>query len=339
MYSGDFTEADGIAIKARCDEDPDFRERFVEAHQLLGALDDWGDEFGQDSMYRSSLARPRAARRPVSVAVASGLAAGVLVAIGIWLAWTAVFVDRADTATHHTTQVGEQRILTLADGSVITLNTDTQVLVGMTDSARRVVMDRGEAYFEVAQADLRPFTVEVGGRSLTAHGTEFNVHRHRDGFAVALIDGRLAVYRQGREPPANPTWLDPAGHSNGIVSTVAEDVGLLAGTVLDFDARSQRALARHDPDIARRQQWRQGRLSFRDEPLSVVVAELNRYADKRLRIRDTHVGDIRVFATLRLDSIDAALRTLEQTVPIRVVPTSTEVLISADDEGSEPSPR
>ena len=52
-------------------------------------------------------------------------------------------VDRVDTATRHTTQVGEQRVLTLADGSVVTLNTDTQVLLGMTDSARRVVMDRG----------------------------------------------------------------------------------------------------------------------------------------------------------------------------------------------------
>ena len=339
MYSEDFTQADAIAIKARCDQDPEFRERFVEAHHLLGALDDWGDEVGQDSMYRSSMARPRATRRPVSVVAASGLAAGALIAFGVWLAWTGVFADRADAVTRHTTQVGEQRPLTLADGSAITLNTDTQILVGMTDSARRVVMDWGEAYFEVAQADHRPFTVEVGGRSITAHGTEFNLHRHRDGFTVALIDGRLAVYQQGREPPPNPTWLNPAGHSNGVVSTDAEDVGLLAGTVLDFDARRQRAFVRQDPDIVRHQQWRQGRLSFRDEPLSVVVAELNRYADKPLRIRDGHVGDIRVYATLRLDSIDAALRTLEQTVPIRVVPTSTEILISADDEGSEPSPR
>ena len=207
----------------------------------------------------------------------------------------------------------------------------------MTDSARRVVMDRGEAYFDVAQADHRPFTVEVGGRSLTAHGTEFNLHRHRDGFTVALLEGRLAVYQQGREPPANPTWLDPAGHSNGTVSTVAVDVGLLAGTVLDFDAHRQSAFVRHDPDIdtppamAARAAELQGRTVVRRCGGTQPVCRTSRCASA-----DAHVGDIRVFATLRLDSIDAALQTLEQTVPIRVVPTPAEILISAADEESEP---
>ena len=96
MYSEDFTEADAIAIKARCDQDPEFRERFVEAHHLLGALDDRSDELGQDSMPPSSMVKPRPTRR-VSVVAASGLAAGVLIALGIWLAWTGAFVDRADT--------------------------------------------------------------------------------------------------------------------------------------------------------------------------------------------------------------------------------------------------
>ena len=338
IYSEDLTEPERLAILARCEEDPVFKARFVEAHQLLGALDDWRDELREDSMYREFSGRPRTVgRRRVRDYAAAGLAAGVLVFVAVFLATSSeYFTEPADPVGQFATGVGERKSLALEDGSVVTLNTGSQVLVGMTDAVRRVVMDRGEAYFEVARDPLRPFTVEVGGQSITAHGTEFNLRRLDNGFMVALVEGRLALHWQGGEPPADPPWLDLEG-LDGLESVFGEALGLESGTVLHFDARDQTIRAHHEPDVTNRQQWRQGRLSFRDEPMSTVIAELGRYSAMPIRIRDPHVGDIRVFATLRLDSIEGALSTLENAMPIRVVPTGSEIVIVSAYEESAPS--
>ena len=68
-----------------------------------------------------------------------------------------------------------------------------------------------------------------------------------------------------------------------------------------------------------------------------MLAELSRYSTKPIRIHDADVADIRVFATLRLDSIDTALSTLERAVPIRVVPTLSGIaVLAADHEGDAP---
>lgn len=335
IYSEDLTEPERLAILKRCEEDPVFKARFVEAHQLLDALDEWRDELREDVVFRRFAGDSWPARRWFGRhAAMAGIAAGALLAVAVLAAAIAYFDDTGDAVIRHTTSVGERRSVTLEDGSTITLNTASQVLVGMTDAERRIVMDRGEAYFEVASDPMRPFTVEVGGRSVTARGTEFNLRRVRNGFTVALIAGRLAVHRQGEEPPPDPPWLDLERHPEGIEPPIGEAFGLRDGMIVDFDARHQIFKARHEPDIERQQLWRSGRLSFEDQPLSVVIAELGRYSVKPIWIRDQHIGAIRVFGTFKVDSIDDALSTLEKAVPIRVVPTLSGIAILAADQES-----
>ena len=335
IYSEDLKESERLAIAARCEEDPVFKARFVEAHQLLGALDEWRDELREDSAYRSISGRPRARGRRVRSIAASGIAASVLVLTAIFLTTSSrLFTEPDSEVPRYTTVVGEQRLVTLEDGSNISLNTDSQVLVEMTPAARRIVMDRGEAYFEVAPDPLRPFTVEVGGQAMTAYGTAFNLRRFGDGFTLALMDGRLALHRQGGEPPLDPPWLDAKGDPGGVEQTIGEGLGLRAGTVVHFNAHTQTMRVRHEPGLGQRQHWRQGRLSFRDQPMSAVIAELSRYSEKPIRIHDARIGDTRVFATLQLDSIDGALATLENALPIRVVPKVSEIVIMAAHEES-----
>ncbi len=335
IYSEDLKESERLAIEARCEEDPVFKARYVEAHQLLGALDGWRDELREDSAYRSIEVRPRAHGRRVRGIAASGIAASVLVVTAILLTTSSrLFTEPDSEVPRYTTVVGEQRLVTLGDGSNVTLNTDSQVLVEMTTASRRIVMDRGEAYFEVAPDPLRPFTVEVGGQAMTAYGTAFNLRRLGDGFTLALMDGRLALHRQGGEPPLDPPWLNAEQDPVGVEQTIGEGLGLRAGTVVRFNAHTQTMMVRHEPDLGQRQHWRQGRLSFRDQPMSAVIAELSRYSEKPIRIHDAQIGDTRVFATLQLDSIDGALATLENALPIRVVPKVSEIVILAAQEES-----
>ena len=92
-----------------------------------------------------------------------------------------------------TTELGEQRNLTLSDGTRVALNTATKIRVRYDNAARRVELERGEALFEVAKVPARPFVVIAGGRRVTAVGTSFVVRRDNEEVAVTLLEGKVTV--------------------------------------------------------------------------------------------------------------------------------------------------
>src|ERR1700724_1682824 len=89
-----------------------------------------------------------------------------LVGWGVWRAW-------ADPT--YTTGIGEQRIVRLDDGTRLSLNSGTRVRIAYDDSERRVELESGEAYFEVAHNPARPFIVTAANHRVTALGTVFVV--------------------------------------------------------------------------------------------------------------------------------------------------------------------
>ncbi|MDT7531994.1 FecR domain-containing protein [Sphingobium sp. SA2] len=102
-------------------------------------------------------------------------------------------------AGHHTAEfasrVGQIRKLQLADGSEITLDTDSIVSMRFTPSSRSLRLEQGKARFEVAH-DKRPFIVSVGDAIVTAHGTVFDVgFRSDQTYFVRLLRGSVDVAR------------------------------------------------------------------------------------------------------------------------------------------------
>jgi transmembrane sensor len=75
----------------------------------------------------------------------------------------------------YVTTTGENRLVSLADGSKITLGADSAIASRFTDDVRRIILLSGEAFFEAAPDSSRPFVVESGGVDVTVFGTEFNV--------------------------------------------------------------------------------------------------------------------------------------------------------------------
>lgn len=96
-------------------------------------------------------------------------------------------------ANVYRTRVGEQRVVHLDDGSRVSLNSDSQLRVSFSQEQRRVVLSRGEAYFEVAHNPDRPFVVSAGGHDVTAVGTSFQVRYDSGMTAVTLVEGRVTV--------------------------------------------------------------------------------------------------------------------------------------------------
>ena len=202
------------------------------------------------------------------------------------------------------TAVGERSTVTLSDGTALTLNTNSEAAVDFTEEERTVILQRGQALFEVAHDLERPFVVEAGGRRIVALGTAFDV-RLDDGVGVqvTLIEGKIAVDEVDR-PDGQPTGK--------LSSNPKESFELEPGDrlIARLDTPVQVAKA----DIEEVTSWRDGRLVFRSKPLPDVIDEMNRYSGQKLvlgddeRLRDMTVSG--VFDTGRTSGFVYALETM-----------------------------
>src|SRR6202020_2602328 len=91
------------------------------------------------------------------------------------------------------TEIGENRRVTLADGSVISLGGNTRIEVALSEKVRAIELTRGEALFKVAKDSARPFKVRAGDATIIAVGTEFNVERDSDRDVVSVTEGQVVV--------------------------------------------------------------------------------------------------------------------------------------------------
>lgn len=158
------------------------------------------------------------------------------------------------------TGVGEQRLIVLADGSRVRLNTDSAIRVRLGGKARRVELARGEAFFEVRHDPQRPFTVVADGARITDFGTSFDVRRTLTAVKVTLMEGQVRV----------------SGRQRGQVETLAPNQQLVV---------TERGVSAPSPiDAAATSSWTSGRLVFHATPLDQAVAEVNRYARTKVVI-------------------------------------------------------
>lgn len=197
------------------------------------------------------------ARRHVAWAAAASL---------LFVLGAALWIYRA-RADRYVTAIGEQRTVPLADGSVVTLNTATEIRLHFSPHRRDVELVSGQANFEVAKDTNRPFVVTAGDRRVRAVGTQFDVYKTADKVTVTLIEGKVAVI---------PTEVSSA-IAAGTASAAPGEIVLTAGEQLSFRVQAGGA-ERKTADIPRVEAWRSRKLDFNDTPLTEAIAEANRYS-------------------------------------------------------------
>lgn len=189
-----------------------------------------------------------------------------------------------------TTAVGERSTFRLADNSVVTLSTDSAVRVNHWGDERRLTLLRGQAFFQVAKDPSRPFIVTAGDKQVTAVGTAFDVRLEPGKLSVTLVEGRVRI-----------AGASPKGQRR---------VEMTAGS--RFVAADPADWAIATVDTAKESAWLQGKLVFDGEPLSAVVAEMNRFSERKLSLADPVLGATPVsgvFKTGQIDAFAAALKT------------------------------
>lgn len=209
---------------------------------------------------------------------------------------------------HYRTGKGEQLTQALADGSVVTLNTNSYLAVDFSDGERRIELRDGEAYFEVAHDPGRPFVVYAGEGQVRAVGTAFNVYAREESVAVTVTEGIVEV---SAEPVA--TGNQPAKRVTVNQSLVYRNK---LGLVTERDSAW----------VGKRLAWRQHKLYFDNTSLEAFVDQLNRYSPGRIMIMDPALRDLRVGGVFKAGDSASALAALEASFdvePVRFTPYLT----------------
>lgn len=196
------------------------------------------------------------------------------------------------------TGIGERRIVTLKDGSRLSLDAASAVEVRYDAERRALRLLAGRGRFEVAKDPRRPFAVTAGDRMVVATGTAFSVELLQAEMRVVLYQGSVSVLE---DSPVDQAPRHVLLQDRGNIP--AERV-LVPNTALIVPTGPS-APARLAPvDIARSASWEQGQLVFSDEPLGVAVERVNRYSHTRLAIDDPATAALPVSGTFNAGDTD-----------------------------------
>jgi len=249
---------------------------------------------------------PRLDRRAL---IGGGVAAAAAV-----VAAAVVGPDLVLGETYHT-ELGEQRRLRLADGSTVMLNTQSKLRVRFDGAERRLFLDYGQAWFQVAKDAQRPFRVFVGKDEVRALGTAFDVRREGERATVTLEEGRVAIFRDASSQPLPVSTAASGASSKLVAGPVAPAVILSPGD----EARLAPALAPTVAavDLAHVQAWRTERVILESTPLGEAVEEFNRYGGPRLVLADPDLTNLPVSGVFHTDRPQAFAEAVATSFPVR----------------------
>lgn len=201
---------------------------------------------------------------------------------------------------------GETRRLALADGSTVTLDSDSRLLVRLSRARRELSLEHGRAHFEVAKDQRRPFVVAAGPQQIRTIGTVFDVNHEARRLTVLLVQGKVAVGAMGGGgAPAGERIMAPGDRLTFASGRVVED----------------------HPDVAKLTAWRSGEAMFDDDRLGAAAEELNRYSRRPLVIADAAAANLRVSGVFRAGATEEFAASVAALLPISVTPEPTRIVI------------
>lgn len=253
---------------------PENAEAYARVERIWGASAHLAaDPVIGEAVDRAMTRNAKPVRTPRLPRTTVGLGLVSVLAVAVFAGW--VWRQHAVTFT---TAVGEQRLVQLADGSSVRLDTDSRIRVRFDGALRRVELEEGQALFTVAHDRHRAFIVQAGSAEVTAVGTVFEVRRLPEGADVTLVSGVVDV---------------DGGAGKSRMTAGRQAIVSRAGSV-------SRAI-----DLETATSWTDGRIVFRDTPLRAAVEEVNRYLTDKVELGDVGSGDARIDGVFRTGDREA----------------------------------
>lgn len=312
LNSGTATPGDRREFEAWLAAGPEHRHEFEQLSRMWAALD------GTQSLLTAEIAKAEqlweryTANRQAagrwswrSVAwPAAGAAALVLMLVTAWW-WM-----RLPEVWMYETAKGAQRQVTLADGSMVMLNTDTRLTVQFSSRTRLIRLGQGEAWFTVRHDERRPFTVQVANGTIRDIGTQFMVNKAPQAVRVNVWEGVVEVGL--RAPDESGAAAHPAILREG--QQVSYDEEGRMSDIRSFDREMVGS-------------WKDGKLIFRSQPLKQVLTEVARYRPEEIRLLDPSLEEFPVSGVFHIHDLEHVIPILEDALPIRAHRVGTNLIV------------
>jgi transmembrane sensor len=239
-----------------------------------------------------------------------GLAAGLLLAVGLFT------TTGTSSVTDWSTSKGETRQVRLADQSLVNLNSASEVEVHITDKARQLKLKQGEAWFQVAKNKHKPFVVEAGAVRVRAVGTAFSVRRYRDGADILVTEGVVEVWSS-------------QGSGERVLLAQGEQVFVP-------EAAAKIKVARAPDEVERKLAWRNGKIIFNDQTLGDAVADFNRYSPRKIVIQDARIMRMKFIGQYAIDAPELFAKDVSSYLDVPLVITADAIMIGEAKPISRP---
>lgn len=234
-----------------------------------------------------------AALLPFTLAVTAML---VLVIGGAW--W---WKEMQTTVTPYQTAVGETHTVTLADGTVMEINTRTSLTVSLSSQERRIHLEEGEIYLTVVHEEELPFIVSTKGGRIRDIGTRFSVHSQEDRSVVAVAEDEVQITLQSERPGSIDGRIRHLQAGERIVYT--------NGEIWSDVERINTCLVAA---------WRQGKLIFEGIALQEAIQEVKRYWPEQIILAGPELADIKVKGIFDIKNLSGFFLALPQILPVQV---------------------
>lgn len=319
LDSGELSNDDSQAFRQWLNTSMDHKNTLIELAGLwqnMDVLSELSDLFPLSKKPKidiiESIYKLKFLLRPAVIASVSAI---LLVSLSLYLNPDSIqpnLTVASQVETVYRTAVGEQAEIILPDGSDTTLNTDSVVEVAYNKAQRNIRLVKGEAHFNVAHNDNRPFVVHAGTGVIRAIGTAFSVHIKGDVVEVIVTEGRVEIASAVEIAPG--TYIDLNQITPGkFLTTIA------AGQSVEYGNENIHSVQQIGPElISRKLSWQHGMLVFEGNPLDEVVEEISRYTNTEIIISDPDIRKIRVGGYFKTGETDALLTVLEDNFSIHV---------------------
>jgi len=185
-------------------------------------------------------------------------------------------------------KAGSKSVITLPDGTHVSLNGNSQLRYNVVPKAHReVVLMKGEAYFDVAKDASCPFRVHVNDMQIEVLGTTFNVRCHSGEIETALFSGAVRLSAKGLRQayqllPGKKSIYQPASHNIEICNNDGASDG----------------------------RWKDGYLAFSSKPLGEVLHEIENWYGVTIQLRNQHLANDLLTGSFYHETLESVLHSL-----------------------------
>ena len=250
-----------------------------------------------------------------------GKAVAVLVVAALALALFMTPVGTPNKTLYYTTKIGEQQTIELTDGSLVELNTNSQIEVSFEKNNRRVRLLKGEAFFDVTPDQERPFWVYANDQHVRVVGTAFMMSLIDSDLNLLVTEGRVELAKT----PSSKLLKTTTDYQQSVTQLFDEElpeeaIALTAGQSIVVSDSNQKleVIKISEREQLRELSWQDGLHDFSNTRLEDVIKELSRYTSMNIEINNAELRDLKFGGVFRIGEIEPLFDALESAYGLKV---------------------